>query len=78
MKVKISRVKQAATEYPQLRHVYEDKLTVYADNDVFNEDNLVAALKTCDSVMDEIEEELSKRWASCQGIVTVILSCLVL
>ncbi|XP_072014113.1 ganglioside-induced differentiation-associated protein 1-like [Amphiura filiformis] len=55
-------MRKLAERHPDLREHYLAKIKVQEARDLTSEEKLLAALKECDSIMGEIEEELAKKW----------------
>ena len=55
-------MRKLAEQHPDLREHYLAKIKVQEARDLTSEEKLLAALKECDSIMGEIEEELAKKW----------------
>ncbi|XP_072013174.1 ganglioside-induced differentiation-associated protein 1-like [Amphiura filiformis] len=56
------KMRKLAEKHPDLRDSYMDKIKVHEGRDLTNKENFLVALKECDSIMEEIEEELAQKW----------------
>ena len=58
---------QMAERHPDLRHQYLAKIKVSEDRNLGEEAAFLDALKQCDAILGEVEEELAKTWQGKQG-----------
>ncbi len=57
-----NNIRKLADENPDLRETYLAKLKVIEARDLTNEQIFLDALKGCDPIMGELEEQLAKQW----------------
>ena len=61
------KYQQLAEKHPDLRHQYLAKIKVLEDRNIGDEDAFLDALRRCDAILGEVEEELAKNWQGKQS-----------
>ena len=60
------KFQQLAEKHPDLRQLYLARIKVWEDRNV-DENAFLDALKQCDAILGEVEDELAKKWQGKQG-----------